>query len=266
MVRTRLKRNKNLISSNVPGGQIESPGTDAEAARRGLKVMLQPLGLLTKEGRDDFDYYEPTKELEDFPSGILIPLDKILTFRNENRNPADDERPSFKYVEISAIDTETGEIKEAIEIPCDEELVPDRARIVIHSGDIIISTVRPTRRAIAYVPEQLDNEICSTGFSVIRANPGVDPDYLLYILRTDLVAKQFGKFASGSSYPAITDKHIRMTLVPLPGETAQRSIATMMRETCGKIRDLHTIINKTLTDFNVKSKEILLSSNPEEFE
>jgi type I restriction enzyme S subunit len=105
------------------------------------------------------------------------------------------------------------------------EEAPSRARKVIRTGDIIISTCRPTRGAIAVVPEELDNQICSTGFSVIRANKGVNTQYLHFILRSESTREQFRKWSTGSSYPAILDEDVLKTLIPLPSKTLQDSIA-----------------------------------------
>lgn len=61
---------------------------DRVAESMGLEVMIKKASELTKEQRHDFDYYEPTKELEFFPDKILRVLDNVLTFSTENRDPA----------------------------------------------------------------------------------------------------------------------------------------------------------------------------------
>lgn len=105
------------------------------------------------------------------------------------------------------------------------EEAPSRARKVVRAGDIIISTCRPTRGAIAIVPPELDNQICSTGFSVIRAKKHINNCYLHFILRSDLVKEQFRKFSTGSSYPAILDSDVEKTIIPIPNETIQKKVA-----------------------------------------
>ncbi len=51
-------------------------------------------------------------------------------------------------------------------IPCDE--APSRARKLVAAGDVLISTVRPERKAIGVVPADLDGAVCSTGIAVLR--------------------------------------------------------------------------------------------------
>ncbi len=257
MVGTRSKKNIPIESPKKSEQNDVLSDFDLDAESIGLKVMKKQISELTYGKRDDFDYYEPTKELEQFSKDILFPLGDVLEFSNESRDPSEDDRENFKYVEIGSIDIATGEIIDHNTIPCDEELVPSRARKVIHGNDIIISTVRPTRRAIAKVPMDLENEICSTGFQVVRPKNGIDVDYVLYVLRTQLVGKQFGKFASGSSYPAILEKHIRMTQVPIPIESTQKIIVEKMNKTMSKVKLLHNEISKIVKDFEAESTNML---------
>src|SRR5258708_3024669 len=84
---------------------------------------------------------------------------------------------SFQYIDISSIDREQKSITFTEQI--DNINAPGRARQVVAKKDVLVSTVRPGLNAVAAVPEHLDNEVCSPGFCVLRANPGVlDFEYL----------------------------------------------------------------------------------------
>lgn len=141
----------------------------------------------------------------------------------EKRNPTLEPDKSFKYIDISSVDVTTGIIINPQELLGEE--APSRARKVVREGDIIISTCRPTRGAIAIIPKELDNQICSTGFSVIRAKDNADIRYLHFILRSALVKEQFRKFSTGSSYPAILDSDVEKTIIPIPSKPEQIEIA-----------------------------------------
>ena len=154
---------------------------------------------------------------------ILVEMKKCSDIITEKRNPTLKPDKLFKYVDISSIDVVTGIIINPQELLGEE--APSRARKVIREGDIIISTCRPTRGAVAIVPKELDNQICSTGFCVIRAKEGVSNKYLHFILRSAVVKEQFRKFSTGSSYPAILDDDVRKTVIPLPKATIQAKIA-----------------------------------------
>lgn len=102
---------------------------------------------------------------------VCIPISQVDPSRNNGG--------SFRYVDIAGIDRVSKMISRAETIPCSE--APSRARKVLQTGDVIVSTVRPNLNAIAQVPKELDGEIASTGFAVLRANPNlVDARYLYY--------------------------------------------------------------------------------------
>ncbi len=261
MVKTRSKKNATALQIKKDIEQNLSDVYVMEGDIK-LKVMLKSIEELSIEERDDFDYYEPIDELKEYPLEMLYSLDDVLDFSEESRDPSNDETSTFKYIEISSIDLMAGEISEPTEIPCDEEYVPSRARKVVHAGDLIISTVRPTRKAIAKIDKSLDNQICSTGFSVVRPKNGVDIDYLHYILRTDLAAKQFGKFASGSSYPAILDKHIKMTIVPIPDDITQKEISEKWKLSIQEIKRIQKEMKDMIDEFITSANQKVKSASP----
>lgn len=204
-----------------------------------IKVKYEKL---IDEQRWDIDYHLPPVEINKFSKEILVEMRKCSDVITEKRNPTLKPDELFKYVDISSIDVVTGIIINPQELLGEE--APSRARKVIHEGDIIISTCRPTRGAIAIVPKELDNQICSTGFCVIRAKKGVSNKYLHFILRSAVVKEQFRKFSTGSSYPAILDDDIRKTVIPLPKTKIQTNIAKKVHKETDKRNALITQANQ----------------------
>jgi type I restriction enzyme S subunit len=94
---------------------------------------------------------------------------------------------AFKYVDISSVDKDLKAIVRTQEVIGKD--APSRARKVIAANDVLVSTVRPNLNAVAVVPCELDGEIASTGFCVLRPNPTiVNARYLLYwTLTPDIV-------------------------------------------------------------------------------
>jgi type I restriction enzyme, S subunit len=129
----------------------------------------------------------------------------------------------FRYIDVASVSNETYRIMGWNDIL--GKNAPSRARKVVEEKDTIFATVRPYLRNIAQIPKSLDGEICSTGFCVIRANRNlIDPDFLYFVALTNtfvdtIVAKQ-----RGSSYPAVSDKVIFDTIIPLPPLIEQHSI------------------------------------------
>lgn len=122
----------------------------------------------------------------------------------------------FPYLEISAIETQTGDVIKVESILLTE--APSRARMLIRDGDILISTTRPNRGAITFIREQINTPlIASTGFSVVRevAESSISKEFLFILLRSKLCLMQFEQRSSGGNYPAITQIELGRVLIPL---------------------------------------------------
>jgi hypothetical protein len=192
-----------------------------------MKTLLVTPKEMKAAGRWDIDYHLPPIGIAAFRKQILAAVSKCADIVKKKRDPTRKPHVSFLYVDIASIDVDTGTILRPQELTGEE--APSRARKVIHAYDIIISTCRPTRGAIAVVPEELHGQICSTGFSVIRAKSGQNPFFIHFALRLPSTLEQFRKWSTGSSYPAILDEDVAKTLIPLPEQATQDVIAKIIR-------------------------------------
>jgi type I restriction enzyme S subunit len=92
-------------------------------------------------------------------------------------------------------------------------------------GDVLVSTVRPNLNAVALVPEELDNQIASTGFCVLRNNPKhLDNRYLFYRTLTAEFVNHLVSRMRGANYPAVTDRAVKEVSIPLPPLSEQRHV------------------------------------------
>ena len=132
----------------------------------------------------------------------------------DRRNPSETPNSTFKYIDIASVDGSLGRIAEYKEMFGSE--APSRARQVIKTNDILVSTVRPYLRATALVPSEFDNEICSTGFCVLRARKGKGYGYLYALSRLPWFTESLNAMARGASYPAVTDSDVLGLHVPYP--------------------------------------------------
>jgi len=165
------------------------------------------------------------------------PLGNIATFSNEIWTPVKHDAPTFRYIEISSVDRDTGEAH-AVETPVAE--APSRARMAVHTGDIIVSLTRPHHGSIAQITPELDGCVASTGFSVIRNvdQSRVMNDYLWCILRRKMCLSQMLQRASGGNYPAITEPELAKVLIPVPTMDIQETIAAEARRRRDEARRL----------------------------
>lgn len=147
--------------------------------------------------------------------------------RTRARDPR--ERPSdlFKYIDIASIDRDQKVITQTSELHGAD--APSRARKDVKAGDILVSTVRPNLNAVAIVPPELDGQIASTGFCVLRPNSElVDGRYLFYFVRTSVFIDDLTSKVRGAHYPAVSDSDVKSTELPLPPLAEQRRIAEIL--------------------------------------
>lgn len=188
-----------------------------------MKVLIKKQRELIAAGRCDIDFHLPPEHLQSFPENIIVKIDTVASIVKAKRNPTLSPDELFQYVDISSVDVSVGRIVSPQELLGEE--APSRARKAIQEGDIIISTCRPTRGAIAIIPAELDGQVCSTGFSVVRANTKkVIPQFLHWALRLESTLEQFRKWSTGSSYPAILDEDVAKTRIPVPDLSVQKKI------------------------------------------
>lgn len=134
---------------------------------------------------------------------------------------------AFRYIDLSSVDQHT----KAIELDRRVLLTdaPSRARQLVKSGDVLVSTVRPNLNAVAMVPDRLDGAIASTGFCVLRPNPKlVSNAYLFHWVRAEPFISAMVRRATGASYPAVSDRIVAETTIPLPPLEEQRRIAAIL--------------------------------------
>jgi type I restriction enzyme S subunit len=136
---------------------------------------------------------------------------------------------NINYVDISSIDRISKSVDQySIQSILGVE-APSRARQILKTDDILVSTVRPNLNAVAAIPNNLDGSIGSTGFSVLRPLDGkLNSKYLLYFVQSEYFINQLMQRATGASYPAVSDKIVKQTKIPLPPLSEQRRLAARL--------------------------------------
>lgn len=133
----------------------------------------------------------------------------------------------FTYVDLSAVDQDAKVVTGARELACSE--APSRARQLVRAGDVLVSTVRPNLNGVALVPVELDGATASTGFCVLRPRAGqLDSRYLYQWVKSPRFVSDMVRKATGASYPAVSDRIVWESKLPLPPLPEQRRIAEIL--------------------------------------
>jgi len=148
--------------------------------------------------------------------------------KTETTDPARSPQTEFDYIDVSSVSNETLAIEETQRLNGKD--APSRARRLVKANDVLFATIRPTLRRIAIVPEELDNQVCSTGYFVLRAKPDVDHRFVFYFLQTEGFMTAMEKLQKGASYPAVTDGDVRSQQIPIPPLPEQQRIVGILDE------------------------------------
>ena len=151
---------------------------------------------------------------------LVLPTEQ----RDPRRNPTDE----FCYVDIAGVDNDAKAIVATKRIVGAD--APSRARKVIREGDVIVSTVRPNLNAVALVPTTFDDQICSTGFSVLRPSEKVVSGYLFAFVRSAAFIDYLVARTTGANYPAVNDGEVKAVPIPVPPLTEQERIVKLLDE------------------------------------
>jgi type I restriction enzyme S subunit len=158
-----------------------------------------------------------------------VTLGDVCAPKIANRDPRREPDSRFIYVDITSIDTSTKTITEPKNLFGKD--APSRARQIIQTDDVVVSTTRPNLNAVAKITKEFDKQICSTGFCVLRPNQDrLDSDFLFHFVRTKEFIQSLSDLVKGALYPAVTDKDVRAQLIPLPPLDEQRRIANRLNE------------------------------------
>jgi type I restriction enzyme S subunit len=157
-----------------------------------------------------------------------VRLGDVCVKNTGNRNPTVQAEQLFQYVDISSVDN-VGKCITSKKIILGKD-APSRARKIIKTHDIIVSTTRPNLNAVAMVPPDLDNQICSTGFCVLRSSREVIPEYLFAFVQSSEFIWNLSELVKGALYPAVTDSQVFDQFIPLPPLPEQQRIAAILSE------------------------------------
>lgn len=226
------------------------------------------IGRKRIEGRIDVAYYKPeymqvVKRLREGPFDLKR-LGDIATLSTERwKRP---ESGKFRYIEINDIDTFSAQIAQAelLEV----EVAPSRAQIVARENDILVSTTRPYRGAIALITKEFNNCVCSTGFAVIRdVHTKIDRKYLLHFLHSNFGLKQMEQRMTGGNYPAIIPDELLKIWVPMPPPGIQDKIVRLMDKALKEKENIEkesAFLSDSVDDYLMKQLGITLRQVEEE--
>jgi type I restriction enzyme S subunit len=133
----------------------------------------------------------------------------------------------FQYIDLSSVSRENNHIIETQTI--NAENAPSRAQQVVRTDDVIFGTTRPTLKRLCSITPEYDEQICSTGFCVLRANRDmVLPRYLYFALTTNDFYNYVEGNQEGAGYPSIANSKVMKYPIVLPPIEEQNRIVAIL--------------------------------------
>ncbi len=192
-----------------------------------------PLKIALERGRFDAEYHRP--RFYRIEKAVLahhgVPLERVVNIVKRKFNPL--KCKTFTYIEINSVSPTTGQIT-AQTMPCED--APSRAQQIVRTNDVIISSVRPNRNAVALITQQEDGFVCSSGFVVLRPKR-VSPEYLFTYLKTRTVIDLLMRATKATMYPAVTENDILSLPFVLPDNALEREVTSAVKNAFRKLQE-----------------------------
>ena len=177
-------------------------------------------------GRLDAEFYQ--EKYRAYETGILLAAQGYTYIKKEFlqiKEKCSHELDAYNYVEIGDIDVGAGT---ATFNAVNTNELPDNAKIMTKQGDLLVSTVRPNRGAVAILEDE--GLLVSGAFTVLRENGNYPKEILQVLLRTSMYRDWLLRFNVGTSYPVIKDEDVLNMPIPLFEETVKQSIVSKVKE------------------------------------
>jgi len=233
--------------------------------------------IIDPRNRIDAEFYKVENmrfEEELKKSGAML-LSGLCEESDKKVNPSEKEDEYFRYIEITDVNLLDGSFLPQTVLGID---APSRARKICRKNEIIISTVRPNRNAVAIVSSDEEDElVCSTGFCVLKCKEGVQPEEIFIFLKSSGTILQLNRRIRATMYPAVANIDIMEIRIPEISEDLRNRITRQMaevyvlrKETFSKLRKIYEIVEEfcdsilrglNLDDFDRKNnKKLILKS------
>ncbi len=173
----------------------------------------------------------PESEL---PEGWTLTTLQDVTQQVPNVKPETEPDRVFGYVDISSICNKTNRIAEHKTFSGRD--APSRARRPIQTSDVLFSNVRTYLRNVAIVEPNVEVDLCSTGFTVLRSNGAIDPHFLFRYVLTDQFIDAVTPQQTGTHYPATTDRVVLGQPMPLAPLAEQRRIVAKVEALIARVQ------------------------------
>lgn len=193
-------------------------------------------------GRFDAEYYLP--KYEDYSSliwqydGGADTIDNICKSNDQNFNP--ETYKEYRYIELANVGGH-GEITGCSTMLGAE--LPSRARRIVHTGDVVISSLEGSIDSCALIPQEYDCALCSTGFYVMKSDK-LNPETLLTLFKSLPIQQLMIRGCSGAIMPSISRAELGIIPLPIIHQEVQEKIAKHIQKSFALRRQAKNMLDE----------------------
>lgn len=175
--------------------------------------------------KQQYEYYRDS--LLTFGDEVEWKTLQKCTLKTNNIKWSENNDKEFQYIDLSSVSRDDNKISET---QCINSVsAPSRAQQIVLSQDVIFGSTRPMLKRYCLVNDDYHNQICSTGFCVLRANAEyVLPKWIFFLISSSDFYRHVEKYQKGASYPAISDSEIKSYKIPVPPLPEQQRIVDIL--------------------------------------
>ena len=133
----------------------------------------------------------------------------------------------FTYIDIDSVDSKTGF---CFPKQIDSQNRPSRAQRLVNKGDVLVSLVRPNRKCVLYIDEELDGAVCTTGLGILSTENEEHGAWIFSCLMSSFSAAQLSRRSRSTMYPTInTDDLLELIIPPFNEADAKKVLQQLKR-------------------------------------
>lgn len=200
--------------------------------------------------RLDAEYYQPIYENIENQIDCTNTIITSCEIRDENFTPKENEL--YQYIELANVDS-MGGISTVDKIYGKE--LPSRARRLVKTGQVIISSVEGSLQSCALITEEFNNALCSTGFYVLDSEK-YNSETLLVLFKSEAIQALLKKRCSGTILTAISKEEFEKMPLPEVDRITQNAIKEKVQESFRLRRK-----SKELLDIAIKAVEMAIETD-----
>ena len=202
------------------------------------QIAIRSLQEARKAERIDAEYYQPQyEEISRLLSQYgAQSVNDSCNLHDKNFTPQ--KQTEYKYIELGDI----GPYGDILHCTIDYgKFLPSRARRIVHTGDVIISSIEGSLQKCAYITGDYDGALCSNGFFVLSSDI-INSETLLVLFKSAPIQGLLKKNCAGAILSSYKKENLLNLEIPIIISNVQEKIAELIKKSFRLRNECETII------------------------